>query len=545
MVNNLLTEGMTIHWHGLFLHNTPWMDGVAHITQCPITPGNTFTYRFLAAPTGSHWYHAHNHNQRLDGLFGQLLVHRTAPVLVYFPVTVIDWWHPDSITAWIASPYATYKGSGEFTNYVDDRRFSFDNNEEGSMLYYSTLVGGRGRFVAEETLPLQVYHVTSGKRFRFHLTHTGAELAYEVSIDNHTLEVVACDGADITPITVNAFIIFPGERVDFILLADKTANRYWLRMRTMGYGTGESPTADEVKQEGLAIIEYEGVVDIEKDPSSLYMTCQLDKQCVIFNCPFARYPGNWHKRCIGIQKARSTMGKSEIKKLYGLQATEIEEMFFNFNMASGSNINGWKFKLPKFPLYQDDSQQSLTTCKTNNSCKCTQIQNIPENRIIQMVLISYNLGAHEMAHHSVHLHGYNFAVLASGYPPSNIATGAWTEHNENILCDNSNCFNPGWNGTQPLLNLDNPPIKDTVVIPARGYVIIRFRSDNPGFWLFHCHQAPHAEEGMTMVIKVGDYNDMPALPPFFPTCHDFEWTSQEFDAYFPFKWETTSPAEIV
>lgn len=39
----------------------------------------------------------------------------------------------------------------------------------------------------------------------------------------------------------------------------------------------------------------------------------------------------------------------------------------------------------------------------------------------------------------------------------------------------------------PNVSVKNPPYKDTVVLPYPGYVRLRFRADNPGFWLFHCH----------------------------------------------------------
>lgn len=33
----------------------------------------------------------------------------------------------------------------------------------------------------------------------------------------------------------------------------------------------------------------------------------------------------------------------------------------------------------------------------------------------------------------------------------------------------------------------NPARRDTVTVPPRGKVVIRWRSDNPGAWFFHCH----------------------------------------------------------
>lgn len=33
----------------------------------------------------------------------------------------------------------------------------------------------------------------------------------------------------------------------------------------------------------------------------------------------------------------------------------------------------------------------------------------------------------------------------------------------------------------------NPARRDTITIPPSGKVVIRWRSDNPGAWFFHCH----------------------------------------------------------
>jgi hypothetical protein len=48
-------EGLTIHWHGMLQKETPFMDGVPSVTQCPIVPGSSFTYRFRADQYGSSW----------------------------------------------------------------------------------------------------------------------------------------------------------------------------------------------------------------------------------------------------------------------------------------------------------------------------------------------------------------------------------------------------------------------------------------------------------------------------------------------------------
>lgn len=71
-------------------------------------------------------------------------------------------------------------------------------------------------------------------------------------------------------------------------------------------------------------------------------------------------------------------------------------------------------------------------------------------------------------------------------------------------------------------NLKDPPFKDTVTVPDGGYTIVRFKADNPGYWLFHCHIEFHAEIGMALVFKVGEHENMAEVPNNFPTCGNFE-----------------------
>jgi len=46
----------------------------------------------------------------------------------------------------------------------------------------------------------------------------------------------------------------------------------------------------------------------------------------------------------------------------------------------------------------------------------------------------------------------------------------------------------------------NPTRRDTVMVPPGGSVSIRFRADNPGVWLLHCHLEWHLESGLAAVM---------------------------------------------
>ncbi len=78
-VRNELDEPSSIHWHGMIL--PPEQDGVAHLTQDPIEPGESFVYEFKPGPAGTHWYHSHfdGAKQVMMGLFGVMVVEPEDP----------------------------------------------------------------------------------------------------------------------------------------------------------------------------------------------------------------------------------------------------------------------------------------------------------------------------------------------------------------------------------------------------------------------------------------------------------------------------------
>jgi FtsP/CotA-like multicopper oxidase with cupredoxin domain len=73
--------------------------------------------------------------------------------------------------------------------------------------------------------------------------------------------------------------------------------------------------------------------------------------------------------------------------------------------------------------------------------------------------------------HPIHLHGHDFFVLAQG---------------------------SGTYSSSTTLNLSNPPRRDTAMLPASGYLVLAFQTDNPGVWLMHCHIGWHTAEGFAV-----------------------------------------------
>ena len=69
----------TIHLHGTSQPNN--MDGVPHMTQDAVAPGESFTYRFVAGSPGTYWYHCHvqDHIHPIMGLAGMFIIEPDRP----------------------------------------------------------------------------------------------------------------------------------------------------------------------------------------------------------------------------------------------------------------------------------------------------------------------------------------------------------------------------------------------------------------------------------------------------------------------------------
>ena len=48
--------------------------------------------------------------------------------------------------------------------------------------------------------------------------------------------------------------------------------------------------------------------------------------------------------------------------------------------------------------------------------------------------------------------------------------------------------------------MNNAIKRDTLVVEAYAWALVRFVADNPGLWAFHCHIAWHLAAGLMMQV---------------------------------------------
>ena len=151
-----LDESTGVHFHGQRLPNN--MDGVPHITQNPIMPGDSFTYEFVARTPGSHMYHSHHNatDQVGRGLLGAFIVQPRNPADRYerkYGVSQdIIWISNDSLGGFTINGRGFPATSPIVAKLGDTIAIRFMN--EGNMMHPWHLHGMPMRVVARDGYPL-------------------------------------------------------------------------------------------------------------------------------------------------------------------------------------------------------------------------------------------------------------------------------------------------------------------------------------------------------------------------------------------------------
>ncbi len=156
MFTNNMHESTGIHFHGQKLPNN--MDGVPHITQEPIQPGDSFTYEFVARTPGSHMYHSHHNatDQVGRGLLGAFIVEPKDPAArydqLYRATQDIIWVSNDSLGGFTINGRGFPATSPIVATLGETIVIRFMN--EGNMMHPWHLHGMPMRVVARDGYPL-------------------------------------------------------------------------------------------------------------------------------------------------------------------------------------------------------------------------------------------------------------------------------------------------------------------------------------------------------------------------------------------------------
>ncbi|KAK8071153.1 hypothetical protein PG997_011356 [Apiospora hydei] len=439
----------SIHWHGMHQKGSVAHDGVPGVTQCPIVPGSTMTYRFQATQYGTAWYHSHFSLQLAEGLFGPIVIHGPATAnydVDLGPVMVMDWPH---VTAW--ETWETYQHRLALVQPVAA------NGLINGMNPYDCSKTQDPACVGNTTARYEV-SFEKGLKYRFRVIGAQTDGYMKFAIDDHKLTVIAADLVPIRPYQADSIILASGQRYDVIVEADQPIGNYWLRAI---YQTACNNNDNDNKDNILGIVRYAGA-DTESE-----LTTTVNR-AITNSCGDepAESLVPWVAHEVGSADVRETIGVGWYYEL---------DLVFKWTLHGKTLVVNWS-EPTLLGVYKEKGLERLEFPSESNVVTLDAADQWVYWIIQDLGLVN--------AYHPLHLHGHDFYVLAQG-------RGA---------------FVPGL----VELNTRNPPRRDTVTLYGNGYTVIAFKTDNPGSWLFHCHIAWHASQGLAMQV-VERASEIPGL----------------------------------
>lgn len=385
--NKLGMEGITIHFHGMDKRNMWFMDGVAHMQQCPIPPGSDFVYKFIADTPGTHYFHGHLGTDRAEGVYGSVIVipedrnvtlHDNSKRVpdVEYSLVLFDWNTSSGTDLWFNHRWRTMKFLEGYENENEcwrPTKMMDGTHIGGSYPFSGIIINDKGWYSQEDILKrpyqldMEIFEVEKGgKGYLFRMVNAGQALALVVSVEDHKLEVVSTDGAPIRGIPADFILIFPGERYDFLLVSKDNPDKsvYYMIVESLDYYDFYWNRMDAFY--GLAKIQYSNESS-KHTPDVKHTRCTAENKCTMVNCPFPDFPADWNRTCVNIDHMEyvGQVQKDVLQQSY-VPNQGYEEYFLN--MHYDNVMNGWLFEYPKGPpyFYHGNESQVMYSCTDNN-----------------------------------------------------------------------------------------------------------------------------------------------------------------------------------
>ncbi|MEJ5147072.1 MULTISPECIES: multicopper oxidase family protein [unclassified Sphingobacterium] len=503
VVHNQLKENTSLHWHGIFLPNKE--DGVPHLTQEPIKPNTTYTYRFPIIQHGTHWYHSHSGLQEQIGMYGSLILKKRSDDKTFrkgiddlptIPIILSEWTdlNPDNIhrmlhnaNDWAAikkgatQSYAEAIKEGHFKTKVKNewkRMMAMDVSD----VYYDKVLMNGNEFSNLEKIDNKT--LKAGDKVRLRISNGGASSYFWLRYAGGKITVVANDGNDVEPVEVDRLMIAVSETYDIVLTIPNEGTSYEFmattedRTKSTSYFVGNgkkqliSPLPRLKYFEGMKMMNDMMKMNGDLDDMGMKMSLnQMDMNVVMY----PEISGDKTKKESGDKT------KKEDHSQHGSHKMTDDKDRYNANaLADIVTLNYAMLKSPyNTTLPKEAPVRDIKFTLTGNMNRyvwsmdnkvLAESDKIPVKKGEILRITLYN---NSMMRHPIHLHGFDFRVI---------------------------------NGKK-----ENAPLKNVIDVMPMEVDTIEFLANEEGDWFFHCHILYHMMAGMNRVFEVGDYKN-PLLP---------------------------------
>lgn len=299
------------------------------------------------------------------------------------------------------------------------------------------------------------------------------------TVANHKLTVVGADASYVKPFTTTVLMLGPGQTTDVLISANQPPARYYIAARA--YASAQGAPFDNTTT--TAILDYKSAPCPATKGTSIKPILPIlpayndTATATAFTKSFkslnkAEVPteidenlfitvGLGLDRCPPGTRPRNCQGPINGTRFTASMNNESFVLPSNFSLlqAHHQGIPGvYTTDFPSVPKvkfdYTGNVSQSLW-----NPVHGTKVYKLKYGARVQIVLQGTSIFTAE--NHPIHLHGYDFYILAEGFGN----------------------FNP--NTDTAKFNLVDPPMRNTASVPVKGWSVIRFVADNPGQIIFY------------------------------------------------------------
>jgi len=467
-VANDLNEDTSIHWHGLLL---PFQfDGVPGLSFPGIRPGETFVYEFPLIQAGTYWYHSHSGLQEAMGHYGPIVVEPArapaAPadrehVIVLSDASTL---HPHQIMRRLKQQPGLFNYQKQtLGGLLAGRDQPLRERLEWAKMRMdpadvSDVTGSVYRFLINGRGPRDNWtgQFQPGERVRLRFINAAAMTIFDVRIPGLAMTVVAADGQDVEPVSVDEFQISIAETFDVIVepkadaaytLVAEAVDRSGMARGTLAPRPGMSAPVPPLRPRPLATMR-----DMGMDMSGMKMA-QMDMSMRDpLNAPQVKLgPG---VEMIAPMPADRTGEPGQ-----GLADAGHRVLVYRDLKALADHRDG------REPTRQIELHLTGAMDRFMWGFDGQKLSEGPDPIVFQRnERVRVTLVNDSMMAHPIHLHGHFFEV--------DVGHGA------------------------------RNPRKHTVNVAPGGKVAFDLTADAPGDWALHCHLLQHMHAGMFRIVKV-------------------------------------------
>jgi len=451
-VHNELTAETSIHWHGIILPNE--QDGVPYLTTAPVKPNTVHLYKFPIVQSGTYWYHSHAGLQEQNGLYGAFIIHKKEESdIPQYTILLSDWTNMKSFEVHrrlhMANDWSAIKKAGvqkgAVQSYADAVREGYFKTKLGNewkrMLAMDVSDVYYDRFLTNGKSEIN-FSCKKGNKVRLRVINGSSSTYFWLKYAGGKMDVVASDGSDVVPVSVDRLIIGVSETYDLVVTIPDENTAYELLATSEDrigststwIGSGIKQLANPLEPlkyfEGMKMMNGMMKMNGNLDDKSMNMSLQkMDMNMVMY----PEITNNSNSTSSGIITLNYDMLRSPVKTVLPNKQTKT----LNFELTGNMNRYVWSI----------------------NNKTVSEADKILIRKGENVRIVIYN---NSMMRHPMHLHGHFFRVL---------------------------------NGQG-----DYSPLKNVLDIMPMETDTIEFAATESGDWYFHCHILYHMMSGMGRIF---------------------------------------------